>query len=444
MTTSQKNGRPEPLFVSVVLPAADEAGNIPKLLAGLREQLTRLCDEHEIVVVVPKPSDPGAAVAAAGGARVLVQKRPGYGGALKEGLLAARGDYIVTMDADLSHPPEFVAELIAHRDDAEVVVCSRYVDGGSAATMSGSRHLLSRILNQVFSRVLAVPVHDMSSGYRIYQRKVLAELELHGEKYDILEEILVKVYSLGWTVSEIPFRYAEREHGASHASVVGFAPHFLRTLARLFRVRNDFRSADYDARAYDSVFLPQRLWQRRRFEIVAQMAGDRAPRLDVGCGSSRIVQDAPLSVAVDVAMPKLRFLRRSNRRLVRASTLRLPFRDASFDAAIHSQLVGHIPYDRAIFLELNRVLKPDAVLVMGTPDYGRLAWRATAWLYDRLMPNVFREEHVEHYTRDRLIEELATAGFAIEKYRYVFGGELIVKCVKREDVAEPRVDEQPG
>ena len=66
--------------------------------------------------------------------------------------------------------------------------------------MSASRALLSRILNAVYRRFLAVPVQDMSGGFRIYQRKVLDELELESETYDVLEEILVKIYSLGWRV----------------------------------------------------------------------------------------------------------------------------------------------------------------------------------------------------------------------------------------------------
>ena len=131
-------------FVSVVLPAADERDNIPILLERLERVLEAHAKRHEVIVVVPTPEDPTGAAAKEAGAEVLVQKRPGYGGALKEGILAARGDYIVTMDADLSHPPEKIADLLRHRDEAEVVVCSRYVPGASA-TSSWPRSVLSRI-----------------------------------------------------------------------------------------------------------------------------------------------------------------------------------------------------------------------------------------------------------------------------------------------------------
>jgi glycosyltransferase involved in cell wall biosynthesis len=125
------------LAVSVVIPAADEAANIGGVLERVHETLRRSNGPYEVLVVIPRPDDPTGAVAEKLGARVLAQKRPGYGGALKEGLLAARGEYVVTLDGDGSHPPEMIADLLKRRLDAEVVVCSRYVEGGSAASTPG-------------------------------------------------------------------------------------------------------------------------------------------------------------------------------------------------------------------------------------------------------------------------------------------------------------------
>ena len=121
-----------PRLISVVIPAWNEAETMAELLSRIRAVLEPRARAIEILVVVPSSEDPTAAVADAGGARVLVQGSPGYGGALREGLHAAAGDYVVTMDADLSHPPETIVELLAHRENAEVVVASRYVTGGNA------------------------------------------------------------------------------------------------------------------------------------------------------------------------------------------------------------------------------------------------------------------------------------------------------------------------
>ena len=420
-----------PRSVSAVLPAADEEKNIPELLARLHRVLDEHADSHEVIVVVPNPEDPTGPAAREGGAQVRVQKRPGYGGALKEGLLAARGDYVVTLDADLSHPPEKVADLLKHRDDAEVVIASRYVPGGSAAS-TWRRTLLSRILNWVYTGVLALDVRDVSSGFRCYQRRVLQELDIRGEKYDVLQEILVKIYCLGWRVEEIPFDYQERASGESHARVFSFAPHFLKTLNELFRIRNRLTAADYESRAYDSRALPQRYWQRRRFALVQELAGETGRRLDVGCGSSRIIQSRPDAVALDEVQPKLRFLRRSNRKLVRGSPCELPLADGCFDVVVCAQGIEHRPYDPRLFSELNRVLEDAGTLVIATPDHGRVQWRVIEWLYRLLLPGGYGEHRVSRYSRHRLIEELAEAGFGIRRYAYILGGELIVQAVKRE------------
>ncbi len=428
-------------FVSVVIPAWNEGETIRELVAEIHRVVDPRADRVEVLVVVPSPDDPTAAPAKAAGARVLVQKRPGYGGALKEGLLASGGDYVVTMDADLSHPPATLATLLDHRDDAEVVIASRYIAGGSA-DMNSIKRLLSHTLNTIYRRVLSVPLRDMSSGFRIYQRRALEPLTLESEAYDILEEIVVKIYSLGWRVQEIPFDYAPRVAGESHADVVSFTPHFLRTLLRLWRMRNASTAADSDARAFDSPFSPQRPWQRRRFRTVIRMVGDAAPRLDVGCGSSRITQSSPSAIGLDPDPAKLRFLRATNPLLVRGSIHRLPIADGALGAAIVSKVIEYLPYDVRLFAELNRVLRPGGILVIGTPDSSRLRWRAAEWLYRRLLPN--SEAFVTRFTRHRLVRDLAGAGFGVVEIRTILGSEVILRCEKREEAPPGRRPALPG
>jgi dolichol-phosphate mannosyltransferase len=421
-----------PGLVSVVMPAWNEAQVMPELLSRIRAALKPIAGEIEILVIVPRPDDPTADAATQEGAQVIVQKRPGYGGALKEGLMAARGEYIITMDADLSHPPEAIPGIFALREKAEVIIGSRWVSGGSA-DMSTSRRLLSRILNAIYRRVLAVPVLDMSSGFRVYHREILDELALKSEKYDILEEILVKCYSLGWKVIEVPFDYQPRVAGESHASAIKFLPHFLSTLASLWLMRNTYDSADYDSRAYNSLVLPQRYWHRKRFQIVDDMVGRRDRLLHLGCGSSHFIQTHPDAVGLDIEIARLRFLRSTNRLLVRNDCFALPFADRSFETIVNTQVIEHVPYARSLFEEMNRVLEIDGTLVISTPDYGTLAWRIIERIYQWVLPYAYGDEHITHYSRYRLTEELAQVGFAIVGYRYIGWGELIMECVKREN-----------
>jgi ubiquinone/menaquinone biosynthesis C-methylase UbiE len=173
------------------------------------------------------------------------------------------------------------------------------------------------------------------------------------------------------------------------------------------------------------------------------MAGADPARLDIGCGSSRIVQSAPDSVGLDVEQAKLRFLRKTNSRLVRGSCFELPFADHAFSTIVNSQMIEHVPYSAAMFAELNRVLKQGGTLVIGTPDYGRAAWRMTEWIYSRLLPYAYADDHITHYTRYRLTEELAKAGFATLRYEYILGGELIMQCVKRNECRAESLELEP-
>ena len=122
-----------------------------------------------------------------------------------------------------------------------------------------------------------------------------------------------------------------------------------------------------------------------------------------------------------------------DRRLVRSGCFELPFADHSFDTVVSSQVIGHIPYARSLFVEMNRVLAIDGTLVIGTSDHSTLAWRIIGRAYQMVLPYAYRDEHMTQYTRFRLTEELAQSGFAVVRYRYIAGGELIMECVKRED-----------
>src|SRR5262249_18379446 len=150
---------------------------------------------------------------------------------------------------------------------------------------------------------------------------------------------------------------------------------FLKTAWRMWKLRNSRFVADYEARAFASRNPIRRWWHRRRYRAVMAMV-ETAPRvLDLGCGSSMRVMGVPQAVGVDQEVAKLRYVKRLGIRGVRASLLRLPFPDASFDLAIAAQVLEHSPDDDAIAREIARVLKPNGVLVAATPDFSRRRWR---------------------------------------------------------------------
>ena len=239
---SEIRNEAESLDISVVLPTYDEAQNIGPLIAALRRALGDLRNpagnplSHEIIVVDAGSRDDTLPKARGAGATAFVQTQPGYGMALKEGFAAARGRYIVTMDADLSHDPALLPAMMASISGADVVIASRYVKGGSSAG-SAFRRVLSIILNCIYSSALRLPIKDVSCGYRIYDRRVLDGIQVTCRNFDALEEILIRACQNGARIVEVPLKCGLRAHGKSHARIIPFAFSYSKTLLRMLRLR---------------------------------------------------------------------------------------------------------------------------------------------------------------------------------------------------------------
>jgi dolichol-phosphate mannosyltransferase len=423
--------------LAIVIPAWNERENLELLLPALRETLDGQRVSWEIIVADGGSSDGTAEAAVRRGARVVRQQMRGYGGALLAGFAATSASWVITMDADCSHRPIFIEELWRHRSEAEVLIASRYVAGGRA-DMGVFRRLLSHVLNRTYARALSLDIRDLSSGYRMYRREILQNLSLIARDFDVLEEILIRVYAQGWRIREVPFHYSARGSGRSHAHLFAFGWAFLKTLLRMWRLRNSVASMDYDHRAFDSPIPLQRYWQRARHRIVlgfVKAAGPRHRRavLDIGCGSGRIIQDLPDAVGMDILLPKLRFLRDRHRHLVQGTVFALPFPDEQFDAVICSEVIEHIPDQPQVFQELTRVLRPGGTLILGTPDYGRKLWWILEWIYEKVLPGAYAHEHITHYTRASLIQRMLAHGFTIRNLQYVGFCEMIFQARKASD-----------
>jgi glycosyltransferase involved in cell wall biosynthesis len=412
--------------LSVILPVVNERDNLRVLIPRIRAVLEREHLAFEIIVVDGGSSDGTREMAAELGVQVVHERRRGYAGAIETGFAKAQGDFVLTLDADLSHEPDFVAKLWRARTQADIVIASRYTRGGISYT-SFLRNFLSRMLNRVLRRVLSMPVRDLSSGFRLYRRETVTALALEGRNFEVLEEILVKAYALGYSIFEVPFTYFPRESGRSHARLLRFGWDLTRSALKLWRVRNSVASADYDDRAFYSIIPIQRYWQRRRHRIITFWVRGSGRILDVGCGSSLIIQSLNNAIGMDLGMGKMRFLRGRGIPLVRGSAFTLPFKDESFDCVINSQVIEHIPFDEVLFTEMRRVLRMGGTLVIGTPDYATVGWNIIEPLYGLLIPGGYHDEHITHYTRQSLTDVLVRNGFVHEDTAYIARSELIMR-----------------
>jgi len=222
--------------LTICIAARDEAQTLPALIEAIRSALVPGRLSYEILVVDGHSTDGTRALADARGCRVVLQPRKGLGDALRHGFREARGRFVITMDADLSHPPALLPELAARRDEADLLLASRYIPGGATGDIP-LRRILSRILNRVYGVVLGLPYQDLSTGYRVYRKSFLDRTPLEAEHYDIQEETVFRIHRRGGRIREIPMTFSPRQGGASKAGIVRQGLFFLKTLMRLWLER---------------------------------------------------------------------------------------------------------------------------------------------------------------------------------------------------------------
>ncbi|MEW6614144.1 MAG: glycosyltransferase [Thermodesulfobacteriota bacterium] len=418
--------------ISVIIPTLNEEENIEELLQRVKDILLKQTTEYnyEIIVVDGGSKDNTQTKALKCGAIVIQQKKPGYGEALKEGFNHAKGDILLTMDADFSHDPKFIELLLSHHHEAELIIASRYIDGGHA-NMPLLRKILSVVLNKVFTIILELPYKDISSGFRLYNKKILREINLTSQGYEILEEIIIKTHANAWSVMEIPFHYYPRKSGKSHVKFFKFAISYLKTLFKMWQIRNSLFSADYEDKAYNSSIPLQRYWQREKYlDIINFLGTDTGRILNIGYSVSKFSLNFPNTICYDFVVKKLRYLKKTNLPVVAGNTDQIPFKDKEFDFIICSSILEHIPEDDFNFNEINRVLKEGGCLIICTPDYKKILWHIIEKFYEKLLPGIYAHQYVTKYTKNSLIERLKSKGFVLDNYRYVFKSELILKAIK--------------
>jgi len=218
--------RDMPTRTLVILPTYNEAGN----LAGLVERVHRAVPRGDVLVVDDDSPDGTGRLADAldeADQRVRVlhrTRRGGLGAAYVDAFrwaLEHGYDRVAQMDADGSHPPELLPDLLRAADDADVVLGSRYVDGGHIEQWSWSRRTLSRLANGYSRRMLGVPLRDMTGGFRVFHRHVLATLpltEVQSQGYCFQVDIAWRAWQSGYCIREVPITFTERYLGTSKMS----------------------------------------------------------------------------------------------------------------------------------------------------------------------------------------------------------------------------------
>ena len=208
--------------MSVVLPTLNEAKNLPLLIPRIDRFLKKYKYRAEIIIVDDKGDDNTSDVARKLSKKygyIKVIERPvreGAGVALWQGIELAKGEIIITMEADNSCDPEDMKKIINKlKSGYDVVVASRYMKGGS--NMKGFfSSLLSKYGNLYVSILHGIPIHDFSFAYRgFYKRIVKTVVPIEWDGNAFLMEFVVKAARAGAKVGEVPVIFTKRTHGCS-------------------------------------------------------------------------------------------------------------------------------------------------------------------------------------------------------------------------------------
>jgi dolichol-phosphate mannosyltransferase len=211
---------------AIVVPTYNEKPNIERLISALLEAGP---DVSVLIVDDNSPDGTAACVEAIASTnpRVRLLKRPGkmgLGSAYIEGfrdVLKRGAEVVVQMDADFSHDPRHIPEFLEAIKTSDLVVGSRYLNGVNVVNWPIERLLLSYFAS-VYTRVVTgLPVHDATSGFKCFRRKVLEAIDLDriiSDGYCFQIEMTFRSWRKGFRVTEIPIVFVERHSGTSKMS----------------------------------------------------------------------------------------------------------------------------------------------------------------------------------------------------------------------------------
>jgi dolichol-phosphate mannosyltransferase len=217
--------------VWVVIPTYNEAETIDRIVRATDAELERLVPGEHRVLVVDDGSPDGtgelaeALAAELGNVEVLHRaEKTGLGHAYMAGFARALdggAEFVFEMDADFSHDPRYLGELLAAAEGSDLVLGSRYVSGGGVRDWGLLRRLISRGGGIYARAILHVDVHDLTGGFKCIRREVLEAIDLpsiRAEGYVFQIEVTYRAILAGFRVREVPIIFQDRTDGVSKMS----------------------------------------------------------------------------------------------------------------------------------------------------------------------------------------------------------------------------------
>lgn len=211
--------------LSIIVPTYNESQNIVEILKSITENIPKGLSTETIVVDDNSPDGTGKIVEdyisdikkiAENTINIIHRTaKNGLSSAILNGIQSAKGETIVVMDSDFSHPPQIIPKMIEafKQYQCDLVVASRYITGGNIEGWTIKRKLMSRIATLIAKKGLNVKTKDPMSGFFAFKKNIVKELNFDALGYKFLLELLVKTN--GINVKEIPYTFENRKFGSS-------------------------------------------------------------------------------------------------------------------------------------------------------------------------------------------------------------------------------------
>ena len=222
-------------LLTIIIPSYHEAENLKILLPNIIANLAGV--EYEILVVdtmMPMDDTPRIITQFEKVHCIVRSPTNAYGDAVRSGIKHASGSHIIFMDADLSHPVEFLKTFIQNRDKADIVVASRYMNGVHSDNNKLSI-MMSRLLNVVFTAIFKISCSDISNSYKLYNAALLKGITLKRQNFDIIQEIFIKLQKSkpNLQIIELPCEFHKRYAGYTKRQYIRYIYSYIATIVSL-------------------------------------------------------------------------------------------------------------------------------------------------------------------------------------------------------------------
>lgn len=222
--------------LSIIIPAYLEEENLRIILPRLVNVLKTVNDNCEVLVVDTMTAMDNTKKVCEENSVIYLNRLRGnnYGDAIRTGINFANGKYTIFMDADGSHAPEFIKNLYENKEGQDVVVASRYIEGGNTDN-SKLLILMSLAVNVLYSLILNIKCKDISNSFKLYRTADLKDLNLKCDNFDVVEEIIFKLKKKKGElhIKELPFLFKKRMFGSTKRNLVLFTLSYIATIIKL-------------------------------------------------------------------------------------------------------------------------------------------------------------------------------------------------------------------